>query len=141
VALVVLSGLALAQTEEPFYGSGTFTPTSVKVGNCFDSAQYTAAGEGTPLGQFEGDGHQRVDYCGIGPDMEGDVTLTAENGDQISLHYVGKRLDPSTYLCTLVVTGGTGRYDGATVDATLLIENYNLSEPFDITMDGTIQYP
>ncbi len=93
-----------------------------------------------PLGRFTGVGRQRVSYCGA-PDIEGKVTLTDENGDRLHLDYVGVRVDLFSYVCDLSVIKGTGRYKGATVQATLDIPYYSLDHPFDMTFDGTIQFP
>jgi hypothetical protein len=139
--LALASGAASAQTEEPFCGEGTFTPVRINVGDCFDKVKYSAAGTSNVLGSFQGPGRLRVDYCGIYPDIAGDLYFTAANGDQLSVRYVGMRLDPTTYLAKMVATGGTGQYQGAIVDAFLLIENYNLSDSFDISFSGTIEFP
>ena len=131
---------AQAQTQQPFNGSVASATLSVNVGDCFEEEDFGAAGSGVPLGQFSAIGHQFVSYCAQ-PDIEGDVTFTDENGDELSIHYTGSRLDPSTFICEMSATSGTGRYDGATVTATLLIENYDLDHPFDGTFDGTIFFP
>jgi hypothetical protein len=86
-------------------------------------------------------GHERVDYCGIHPDLEGRVHFTTHRGDRLTLHYVGMRVDPATFVCQVVATRGTGRFAGTTVDALLWIEGYSPSRPFDFTFDGTIEYP
>jgi hypothetical protein len=141
LTLVLLAGPATAQTQEPFRGSGTLTVTRIHVGDCFDSVRCKAQGKSTPLGPFQGVGHQYVDYCGL-PDIVGELMLTAANGDQLSIYYVGSRLeDPTTFLCRVLDTQGTGQYQGAMVDAGLLIENYNLANSFEFTFAGTIQYP
>jgi hypothetical protein len=140
-ALVLFAIPATAQADEPFRGEGMVTPMAEGVGNCFDKIKYTAAGTSNVLGAFQGAGRQRVDYCGIYPDIAGDLFFTTANGDQLSVHYVGMRLDPTTYLAQMVATGGTGQFKDATVDAFLLIENYNLSDSFDLIFSGTIQFP
>jgi hypothetical protein len=132
---------AAAQTEQRFRGEGTLTPIRINVGDCFDKASCSATGTSNVLGGFQGIGRVRVDYCGIYPDITGDLIFTAANGDQLSVHYIGMRLDPTTYLARMAATGGTGQYQGAAVDAFLLIENYNLSDSFDITFSGTIELP
>lgn len=139
-ALAALSVPANAQTQEPFRGSGTVTVTSVMVGDCFDDAKYTVGGTGEPLGEFTGVGWQHVSYCDA-PDIQGNVTFTADTGDRLSLYYIGTWVDPTSFVCDLAVTGGTGRYAGATVDAVLTIENYSPGGPFDLAFDGTICFP
>jgi hypothetical protein len=140
LGLFSLAAPTLAQTEEPFTGSTTSDTTSVNIGDCFDYAEFDLIGSGTSLGTFTGIGHQRVDYCDA-PDIEGDVTFTDQNGDEISIHYVGSRVDLQRYVCAMSATGGTGRYEGATLDGTLTLTDYCIDHPFDATFDGTISFP
>jgi hypothetical protein len=145
LALAVLSLLTVAASApvragDPFTGTTASDTTSLDIGNCFDYTEFDLIGSGTPLGNFTGSGQQTVNYC-FGPDIEGDVTLTDEHGDQISLYYVGTRVDLFTYVCKMTATGGTGRYQGATVNGTLTIEDYSIDHPFDATFDGTIRIP
>jgi hypothetical protein len=141
LAVVGLFTLAVsARAQDPFTGTTASDTTSLNIGNCFDYTEFDLTGSGTPLGTFTGSGQQTVNYC-FGPDIQGDVTLTDENGDQISLHYVGTQVDFFTYVCEISATGGTGRYQGATVTGTLTIEDYDLDHPFNATFDGTIQFP
>ena len=140
---ISFSHSAVAQSQQPFNGTVASATLSVKVGDCFEEEDFGAEGSGVPLGQFSAIGHQFVSYCAPpgDPDIEGDVTFTDENGDELSIHYAGTRLDPSTFICDMSATSGTGRYDGATVTAMLLIDNYDLDHPFDGTFDGTILFP
>jgi hypothetical protein len=140
LGLFTLAAPALAQTEEPFTGSTTSDTNSVNIGDCFDCTEFNLTGSGTSLGTFTGSGHQRVDVC-VAPDIEGEVTFTDQNGDEISIHYVGSRVDLLQYVCTISATGGTGRYEGAAVDGTLTITDYSIDHPFDATFDGTIRFP
>jgi hypothetical protein len=140
LALMICSVPAAAQTEVPFAGTMTSDTTDVIVGDCFDYTEYTVAGSCMPLGHFTGFGSQRVSYCGP-PDIEGDVTVFAGNGDQLAIHYIGTRMDLFSYTCDLSATGGTGRFAGAMVSGTLQIPAYNLDHPFDGTFEGTIVFP
>jgi hypothetical protein len=140
LGLLTVAASAPARAGDPFTGTTASDTTSLDIGDCFDYTEFDLTGCGTPLGKFTGRGQQTVNYC-FGPDVEGDVTLTDENGDQISLHYVGTRVDLFTYVCEMSATGGTGRYQGATVDGTLTIEDYGIDLPFDASFDGTIQFP
>ena len=141
LSVAIVSLPASAQTKERFRGEGTITPTHINVGDCFDMADFSAAGSSSVLGDFEAVGRLRVDYCGIGPDIEGDITFTVANGDQLSMHFVGMRVDPTTYVARIAGTGGTGQYQNARVKGHLLIENYNLSDSFDMSFHGKIRLP
>ena len=145
LALAVLSLLTVAASApvragDPFTGTTASDTTSLDIGDCFDYTEFDLSGSGTPLGNFTGSGRQTVNYC-FDPDIEGDVILTDQNGDQISLSYVGIQVDLFTYVCEMSATGGTGRYKGATVNGTLTIEDYSIDHPFDATFDGTIRFP
>ena len=138
--LVLLTAPPPAEGQEPFAGMTASVATAENVGDCFDETDYVVMGKGTVLGHFTGGGTQRVSYCGA-PDIQGDVTLTAADGDQLSLHYVGTRVDLNTYTCTVTATGGTRRFENAVVDATLVIPAYAIGHPFDGTFNGTIEFP
>ena len=123
-----------------FSGSTSSSTTYLDVGDCFDYTEYTVAGTCTSLGDFTGFGSQRVSYCGA-PDVEGDLTIIADNGDQLSIHYVGTRTDLFTYACDMYSTGGTGEFQDAEMSGTLLIRDYDINHPFDTTFEGVIVLP
>jgi hypothetical protein len=73
--------------------------------------------------------------------LDGTATLTAANGDQISLSYsgsavvdAGKSMDTFTY----VVTGGTGRFTDATGSGTVHVVSDLTTLRSILTFDGTI---
>ncbi len=74
-------------------------------------------GSGTPLGNFTGTFSQR----GNGNFIDGTATLVG-NGGSVTLAFVG-RSDPKTGVNTgsFRITGGTGRFAGATGSGTLLV--------------------
>lgn len=75
----------------------------------------------------------------------GSVTLTAANGDELRFDYVG-RLDPATGrgTGTFTLTGGTGRFAGATGSgsfAALLDLTGGFGDvPMTVTIDGAVRY-
>lgn len=93
-----------------------------------------ATGTGTPIGKFT----VHFDFCGdtVGHYGNGYVYIVAENGDTLFLDVSGQVLDgrldehpefvTSYWKDTFQITGGTGKYQGAT--ATLVSDDYNSSE-------------
>jgi len=140
MALAVFTLPATARADD-LNGQGTCTTISGDFGDCFDQTDYLFSGTGSPLGQFEGEGWQRVNYCGIGPDIEGKVILTDENGDQIFLSYIGVWIDFNSFSCSFQVHGATGQYDETTGSGTLDISNYSPSDPYDMSFEGTLDFP
>jgi hypothetical protein len=116
VAGAALAGSARATEagkEVPFKGhsSGTVTTTG------FDPATGTAfthvdgEGRATHLGHFTVTGHVEVDVATGVP--HGTWTLTAANGDQLFLDMGGSGIDDHHGFGAFTVTGGTGRFEGA----------------------------
>jgi hypothetical protein len=140
LVLLIGSVPAAAQTSIPFRGSTSSTTTYLNVGDCFDYTEYTITGTCTSLGDFTGCGSQRVSYCGA-PDIEGDLTVIAANGDQISIHYVGTQVGLFSYMCDMEATGGTGEFQDAGMSGTVLIPDYGIDHPFDTTFEGVIEFP
>jgi hypothetical protein len=126
-----------AQAGQQFAGSAVSEATSVTVGDCFDEVKYAVVGSASAVGRFTGVGHQRVSYCG-GPDLEGELTLTDANGDQLNLSYAAARQGTSCYVGSITIMGGTGAYYGATGSAALTVKNYSPDRPFDAFFDGAL---
>jgi hypothetical protein len=133
--------------EVPFTAEalGEYTyvgPDTLPNPKCTDSlsawrAVVEATGTGTPIGKFT----VHFDFCGdtLGHYGNGYAYLVAENGDTLFLDVSGQVLDgrldehpefvTSYWKDTFQITGGTGKYQGAT--ATLVSDDYNSSEdPF-----------
>jgi hypothetical protein len=139
-ATVNASPVVRTQANQPFSGFTVSEAKNTIIGDCFDDVEYTVAGKASVLGFFTGVGHQRVSYCGE-VDLEGEVTLTDQSGDQLTLSYVGVRqgdLSSSSYLVSATITGGTGAFKGVTGSAILTIADYSLDRPFDAVIDGTL---
>jgi hypothetical protein len=107
---------AAARKMVPFKGSMTMQASDAKVPGCGgQGATLTKAGHATHLGRFTAFSTQCADATGI----TGQTTFTAANGDQLRVTY-SVTVDPSSSFpdlrtgLVLTVTGGTGRFEGAT---------------------------
>src|SRR5262245_45305119 len=109
-----------------------------------DQGHLVADGTGTAthLGHFSL--HREATVKPMGAEMkidDGQVTLTAANGDQLKASFTGV-LDPATGKAILSYEwkGGTGRFENASGATTWLAE-LNLDEgTYDVVADGVINY-
>ena len=79
--------------------------------------------------------------------QKGDGTLTAANGDSITVHYegTGSVIDQGAHIVVdggYIVTGGTGRFWGVTGGGTYHVFVYtNNSQPNDLWFEGHLHNP
>jgi hypothetical protein len=91
-------------------GSATIVGMSGSVVHTFD----TGLGTATHLGRFTLSASEDIDLL-TGAVTNGSFTLTAANGDTVSGTYSGQALPGLVgYLVSGPITGGTGRFGGAT---------------------------
>ena len=80
-----------------------------------------------------------------GEAFDANITVTAANGDQIFVDLDALPLSPTTSLITGTITGGTGKFDGATGVYLYFLEtdfpSDVLPNPFTGTWSGTISSP
>jgi hypothetical protein len=119
----------------PFNGSGngqivTFVPTA-------NGVEITATGTGvaTHLGRFV-----RNEEILLNPttgELTGSIVFTAANGDELWCTFSGGFTGPATAAGTYTITGGTGRFVGASGVAAFSIVQ---SDPanFSFAFDGSI---
>jgi len=110
----VMAGPATAGNAVPFKGQSSGVVTVVG----FDPVEGLAynrvegAGQATHLGRFTVTGDVAVDVVTGIP--QGTWTLTAANGDMLSLTMGGYGIDETHGFGAFTVVGGTGRFEGAT---------------------------
>ena len=140
-----------ATTElRPFWGHLSGTVTFPETDKCLEiSGQRfqtvgVAEGEVTPLGRTS----YRSTHCATedGRSLNGELTLTAENGDLVHLTFTAVTLEPPPLIVQqveLIIDGGTGRFAKASgqvigmVYATFM--GYDDPEwPFEMALAGTI---
>ena len=116
----------------PFNGRAEYTLTAVEPDG---TLRYIGTGLATHLGLFTAD-------ASLFPDGDGKfsatATFTAANGDQLFLIAEGAFTSPTSVVGTATITGGTGRFEGATGGADFMdITSIVL---VDQTFEGTIQF-
>jgi hypothetical protein len=115
-----LAGPAVADHPVPFKGSFegdvTVTPPPPPLGPPFVSVDVEATGNATHLGQFTLDIPHLVNRANGTAD--GKYEFTAANGDTLTADFKGVAVFVAPGVLyieeTLTITGGTGRFDGAT---------------------------
>lgn len=122
------------------FGSGTISYTPNGCGA--ETLQFNSDGTGnsTTLGFFT----QKTTFCiGANNEVIGfiDGVATTGNGDQVFYRFIDTGTDPATEYVyqDYIFTGGTGKYEGATGNMTLL---YHVNTPshYSYTGTGTITY-
>jgi hypothetical protein len=113
-AATVTVGVAAAGNQVPLKArdSGSFAVVAA-AGTVIQTSD-TASGEGTQLGRYTMVAGERIDLVS-GEITQGYFTITAANGDTLTGTYSGKALGGLTgYDVSGPITGGTGRFAGAT---------------------------
>jgi hypothetical protein len=146
-AAVFISAIAVAGDQVPFKGtvSGNIPadmgPPVPGSGGCVFSFTVTNAGNATHLGPFTGTANFIPNVC------DGSFTGTfhwiAANGDSISGPFFGQLIPTATpgvfdNIETAIITGGTGRFAGATGMFTLAGQTNFVTASFVFSMEGTI---
>ena len=146
--LLTTAAFALAADQVPFVAIFTSDVPGGPLPTC-DAGQIPLAsvgtGHATHLGLFTGTQSQCVDPA-TGAFSSGHFTLTGANGDTISGTHSGQLVMTSPTTATIngvfVITGGTGRFSGATGGgvATGTLDLVT-QEANDFVMRGTISRP
>ena len=147
LALLPLAYPGMAEEQVPFEGVEVGAITTVSFQFPFDGKKQTAEGEATHVGHYTLTGDFVVDLR-FGT-AEGTFTMTAANGDTLFLD-MEAYADPTDFTKTVAnftVTGGTGRFEGAT--GSFSAENQfafavNLPvspNPYVAEIEGTISTP
>jgi hypothetical protein len=115
--LVSLAGPVAAGDQVPFKGTLAGTATVTPLGGPIVAVEIDATGTATYLGRFTLEAPHIVDQSTM--TAIGTYTLTAANGDTITASLAGtaRMVEPPNVIAvteTATVTGGTGRFAGAT---------------------------
>jgi hypothetical protein len=157
VTLVVLAlavpAMAGTVVERPIrenltgYGTGmimspTFPEGDTFGGRCSTPSQWISSSAGTGTISHLGKVTWKTEHCFQFPGTFGDAKLviTAADGDRLYGTYQGVMTGETTFVETMVITGGTGRFVGATGT----VEESGWFDPatmyMEITGVGTIVY-
>jgi len=147
LTLLAFAHPAMAGDQVPFKGEEAGAVTKGAFQYPFAHESTVAVGEATHVGRFTLSGDFVVDVR-FGT-ATGAFTLTAGNGDQLFLDMTGHSVptDLTQTIANFTVSGGTGRFEGATGSFTSLQQfafAVNLpitSNPFVAEIEGTISTP
>jgi hypothetical protein len=121
LAALALSGPARAGQTVPFKDTSSGVVETVGFSYPYLTTLVVGEGNATHLGHFTVTAVVIVDVstpCGA---AEGDWTLIAANGDTLQSHMTGCGIDAFHGFGDFTVTGGTGRFQGATGHYTSII--------------------
>jgi hypothetical protein len=143
---------AAAKSLVPFHATTRETVAVVPCDPNFLCISITGSGHATQLGKISESAHYAIDLVNVPTPgcntNSGTMTLTGGNGDSIrlALHGTGCNASPTTQTIvnSYVVTGGTGRFSGATGSGTETVhsEVTNPAAPTGVArFEGTLSSP
>ena len=146
VLAILLGSIQLSAAERPFAANGNGLATFVtdNTGNVV-GATVTLTGNGTHLGSFSGTGTIQFLPDANDPNIShpaGEVTYVASNGDRLPTVIANGRMDLRTGIATgdMVFQSGTGRFEGASGSAAIVVEQNFVTGAYTFTMVGNINY-
>ena len=148
LVLLPLAHRAMAEDQVPFTGIEVGGITSVSFDFPLGTLLNTAEGEATHLGHYTETGIVVVNV--ISGIATGTYTIIAANGDMLFTTTTGHALQPPSLKETVdnvTVTGGTGRFEGATGSWVLdshfafVFGGPELTDSYVAALDGAISTP
>jgi hypothetical protein len=146
VFALLLGLIPVSATERPFASSGNGVASFItdSDGNVV-GANLMLSGNGTHLGLFTGSG--RIQFVPDANDpniviVPGEITYVAANGDRLPTIIENGRMDLRTGIATgdMVFQSGTGRFEGASGKAAIVVEQNFVTGAYTFTMVGNINY-
>ena len=144
VFALLLGIIPVSATERPFASNGNGVATFITdgAGNVV-GATVTLSGNGTHLGLFTGTGTIQFLPDANDPNIShpaGGVTYIAANGDRLPTVIENGRMDLRTGIATgdMVFQSGTGRFEGASGRAAIVVEQNFVTGAYTFTMVGNI---
>jgi len=146
VFALLLGIIPVSATERPFASNGNGVASFVTdgAGNVV-GANLSLSGNGTHLGLFSGTGKIQFVPDANDPNIvhvPGEITYTASNGDRLPTVIENGRMDLRTGIATgdMVFQSGTGRFEGASGRAAIVVEQNFVTGAYTFTMVGNINY-
>src|SRR6185436_2354310 len=146
VFALLLGILPVNATERPFAANGNGIASFITdgAGNVV-GANLSLSGNGTHLGLFTGSGTIQFLPDANDPNIShpaGEVTYVASNGDRLPTVIANGRMDLRTGIATgdMVFQSGTGRFEGASGSAAIVVEQNFITGAYTFTMVGNINY-
>ena len=145
VFALLLGIIPVNATERPFASNGNGVAAFITdaAGNVV-GANLTLSGNGTHLGLFTGSG--TIQFL---PDADpnishpaGEITYVASNGDRLPTVIEDGRMDLRTGIATgyMVFQSGTGRFEGASGKAAIVVVQNFITGAYTFTMVGNVNY-
>ena len=133
-------------TERPYAASGNGVAAFItdSAGNVV-GANLTLSGNGTHVGMFSGTGKIQFQPDSNDPNIvivPGEITYIASNGDRLPTIIENGRMDLRTGIATgdMVFQSGTGRFEGASGKAAIVVEQNFITGAYTFTMVGNVNY-
>ena len=146
VFALLLGIIPVSATERPYASNGNGLATFITdgAGNVV-GATVMVSGNGTHLGLFTGTGTIQFLPDANDPNIShpaGEVTYIASNGDRLPTVIENGRMDLRTGIATgdMVFQSGTGRFEGASGRAAIVVEQNFITGAYTFTMVGNINY-
>lgn len=144
--VLLLGIIPVSATERPFASSGNGVATFITddAGNVV-GANLSLSGNGTHLGLFSGTGKIQFIPDANDPNIvivPGEITYVASNGDRLPTVIENGRMDLRTGIATgdMVFQSGTGRFEGVSGKAAIVVEQNFITGAYTFTMVGNINY-
>jgi hypothetical protein len=143
---LMLGIIPVSATERPFASSGNGVATFITgSGGNVVGANLSLTGHGTHLGSFSGTGTIQFIPDANDPSIvivPGEITYVASNGDRLPTVIENGRMDLRTGIATgdMVFQSGTGRFEGVSGKAAIVVEQNFVTGAYTFTMVGNIDY-
>ena len=146
VFALLLGIIPVNATDRPFASSGNGVASFITdgAGNVV-GANLSLSGNGTHLGLFTGTGKIQFVPDANDPNIvhvPGEITYVASNGDRLPTTIANGRMDLRTGIATgdMVFQSGTGRFEGVSGSAAIVVEQNFVTGAYTFTMVGNINY-
>ena len=143
---LLLATNSVGATDRPFSANGNGVAAFItdETGNVV-GANLTLSGRGTHLGMFSGTGRIQFIPDANDPNIShpaGEVTYVASNGDRLPTVIENGSMDLRTGIATgdMVFQSGTGRFEGVSGRAAIVVEQDFVTGAYTFTMVGNINY-
>jgi len=146
VFALLLVTIPVSATERPFASNGNGLATFITdgAGNVV-GATVVVSGNATQLGLFSGTGTIQFLPDANDPNIShpaGEITYIAANGDRLPSVIEEGRMDLRTGIATgyMMFQSGTGRFQGASGRAAIVVEQNFITGAYTFTMLGNVNY-
>ena len=145
VFALLLGIIPVSATERPFAANGNGMATFITDGAGNFGATVVVSGNATHLGSFTGTGSIQFVPDANDPNIShpaGGVTYVAANGDRLPSVIEDGSMDLTTGIATgyMVFQSGTGRFEGVSGKAAIVVEQNFVTGAYTFTMVGNINY-